>query len=335
MEDNKINILIFNNQALGDMILGTHLATVIKQDIPDCHITFAIPDNSMLTMSTNNHDKGLFEMMEILALQPNIDCFALFNNEKQGIIPVSGIKPEKEFDKIYTQSEWWSDLGIAASMMIPYYRDKLSEKEFSSLNRKDINTETKFNVCSEKITSKYSIPTIATAGPLDWNNKYKSEERRQEVLKGIESIAPDIRIIMLGADIGDRTYLQSLQILNNCKLYLGPEGSMSHIAAGLGIDTISLSSIYPREWLSPKYYHSGYHIDIVPRAEDTCDSFNCIKRKDFDYTQPQGWGNPPCQFSTWPHTCPYTKNGWSCIHNIKVEDILNEFEIWYKERYNK
>lgn len=335
MENNK-TVLVFNNQALGDMLLGTHMATLIKKDHPSWNITFAIQEEPMLTMSTNDPDKGASEMVELLRIQPNIDNFGLLNQQTGMLSIISGQQVQK-FDIMYHQSEWWSDLGAAASMQVPYYKDKGIE-----ITRENIDTETKFNVNSKK-----ELPShlrVATAGPLDWNNKVKRDETRLAVLEGLYSVGistndkgihsiDGVEVIQLGADMGNNTYLESLQILNNCHLYVGPEGSMSHMAAGLGVDTILVCSVYPPEMVAPAYYHSGNHYSVQCRKENHCGDYRCIGDKPYKDSTTQGWGNPPCKFTSWPSKCPYTPNKRSCVWNVDAEDIINKFKEWYEKDF--
>jgi len=318
------NILIFNSLAFGDAICATHLAKVIKKEYPDCNVTFAIKSNFSLTMSTNEPDQGIKEVLEILALQEAVDSTALLDQTTGILSFYSGQKVEK-YDKIYHNGEWWSDLGMVASMQIPYYKDQGLE-----IKRENIDTETSFNLNSPKELPEHI--RVATAGPLDFNNKFKNEYKRQQIMTGILETDSNIELIMLGADINRRTYLESLKILNNCHIYVGPEGSLTHFAAGLGVDTISMSSPFPGEYLSPKYYHSGYHECIMARPENHCGTFKCITPKPYDPYIAASFDGPKSEFSNWPQHCPYIEDGWSCIANVEVEDIITEFRKWYKQK---
>lgn len=326
--------LIYNNQALGDMLLGTYLAQVIKREHPDWHITFAIQNNAMLTMSTNDPDNGVSEMVEILAIQPGIDSFGLIHPQNGQLQIIKG-ESQKQFDHIYHQSEWWSDLGAAASMQVPYLLE-----QGLSIEKDKIDTNTVFTVGEERVP--FDKITVATAGPLDWNNKIKNDNTRKKILNNLKKYGLQydysFKIIELGADTVNLRYLESLKILNKCHIYIGPEGSMGHMAAGLGLDTITISSVYPEEWLAPEHYHSsGWHRAISTRKEFHCGDYKCVHEKPYR-PGPPGWGNPRSDWSTWPSRCPYITNGRSCIWNTSVEDVSKTFKEWldfrYKERWN-
>ncbi len=318
------NVLIYNSLAFGDALCGTHLAKVIKKDFPKCHITYAIKTNFSLTMSTNEPDQGKKEVLEILALQEGIDSIAMLDQATGSLLFYSGQKI-KDYDKIYHSGEWWSDLGMAASMQVPYYLD-----QNKPIIRANIDTETKFNINSTKELPEHI--RVATAGPLDFNNKFKNEYKRQRIMEGILSVDSQIELIMLGSDINRRTYLESLKILNNCHIYVGPEGSLTHLAAGLDVDTISMNSPFPASYLNPKYYHSGYHIGVMAKPEKHCGTFKCITDKPYDPTAPKSFDGPRSEFSNWPQHCYHMKDNWSCIANTNAEDVITEFKIWYNKR---
>jgi hypothetical protein len=103
-------------------------------------------------------------------------------------------------------------------------------------------------------------------------------------------------------------------------------GSLVHFAAGLGIDTISLTSVFPSEYDCPEFYHSGNHSSIKVNFPKRCAEFNCIKLKQYD--NQQTWGNPPTTFGFWPKVCSYTSTGMSCNYNITADNIIEKFEAW-------
>lgn len=303
------NILIFNTQAFGDALLGTHLAKLQK---PEDNVFFAIRDTSTLTTAEKDKD-GLIQMLDILKLQHCIEGVGIVQNNK--FIGYQ-CKPPEKFDKIITQNEWFSDLGIASSMLISYYEEQ-GYKKFPT------KVETKFNVGTKK--EKKSTLTIATAGPLDWERKWGYFPYKLiDILKN-----NNITIVFLGKDVCDNSYLKSLQELNNCHLYIGPMGSISHISAGLNVDTINICSVFPPHYDSPEYYHSGYHKSIIARSSDHCGNYKCITKKFYDKEKP-GWGNPQVKYDFWTRTCDFMESGNSCVSNIKEEDIINEFGTWYE-----
>lgn len=318
-------VLIFNSLAFGDVLCGTHLAKIIKKEHPNCHITFAIKADFSLTMSSNEPDKGKEETLEILKLQEDIDSIGMLDQATGSLLFYSGQKV-KDYDKIYHQGEWWGDLGMAASMQVPYYID-----QGYPIKRENIDTETKFNINSPKKLPDHL--RVITAGPLDFNNKFKNEFKRQRIMEGILEVDSKIELIMLGSDINRRTYLESLIILNNAHIYVGPEGSLTHFAAGLGVDTITMNSPFPASYLNPRYYHSGYHVGVMAKGEKHCTTFKCITPKIYSPTIPKSFDGPRSEFSNWPQHCPYMDDNWSCIANVNPEDVINEFKSWYNNHY--
>jgi len=191
----------------------------------------------------------------------------------------------------------------------------------------NINTETQFNVGQPK--DERNFLRIATAGAYDWAIKLGR-------IPDFSFIDRDIEIVELGRDTRPgQTYLQSLQELNNCDLYLGPAGSMQHAAVGLGLDTITVSSILPPEYDMPEFYHSGWHHTIKCAAEHHCGDYKCIVPKYFDPANSQsGWGNPTTKVDFWAKKCPFMQTGVSCIASIKDYQLENAYTEWIIKEVN-
>ena len=314
-----MHFVIHNTQAFGDMLLGTHVAKFIKKHITNCHITFAINQSATLTTAEKSPD-GLFQMAEILLLQEGLDTIGLVNDNK--IQYLMGKKsPNDSLMKIIKQYEWYSDLGIVKSMFTDLFQMGFGEH----------NTETEFwfGRYPDRPTNRLKIVTL---GPLDWNKKWGNEEGRKKILSHVSS--KNVELIQIGRDIKQQRYLQALQQMQDCHLYLGPAGSVGHAAAGVGMDTIVLCEVFPPQVLSPEFYHSGYHKSIVARAENHCGSYKCITQKKFDIIKSQeGFGNPVVEFNSfWTPTCTYMPDNKSCVAMIQPEQLIDAFDMWYNER---
>jgi len=305
------NILIINSQSFGDALLGTHLAKLIKA--PDTHISFAVRVNITLT-TRENDSQALDDMLEIFSLQEGIDSVGVIQGNsfihKKGI-PSNAIR----FDKVYSQSEWFSDAGIAASMLIPFYDE-------SGWPDKIKKVETSFNVGKSKNCPEDKI-NIAIPGKIDWIRKIGYYPKN--VIKYINSLK-DIELVYLEQDTF-KTYLQALQALNDCHLFVGPMGSLTHAAAGLNVSTISLCSVFPAHYDSPEFYHSGFHSSLTAPKSLHCGDYKCVSEKKIT-ERGKSWGNPPTLWNFWVKTCPYTANDKSCVANIQEEDIISEIQKW-------
>lgn len=328
-----MNFLVINTQAFGDALLGTHIATLIKNKNPQSNVMFAVPDKMWLTTSS---DGALDEVLEVLAIQNGIDCLAVRAQEgdKGKYKVVFG--HDKAFttaNKIYQQQEWWSDLGFARSAMIDFYIDNYSYmvQEYVEGKRSSdfIDTELKFNV--NKTKELPSHLRICVAGPMDWDRKYGKNPEIHDVLVKMQQEYPEIEILMLGRDISPVRLLTALQALNDSHLYIGPNGSLAIAAAGLGVDTIILKDIFPVEYDCPSSYHSGNHYHIGASPDKHCGTYPCITPKYFKEGGPRQWGNPKTEFGFWTFECPYMPDGQSCIKNVETNNIYETFKMWYEK----
>lgn len=308
------HVAIFNNQAFGDCLLGTHTASLYKRVYPQTLITFLV--RSTLRATTSESDIQNNELLQVLELQNGIDNVGvvLLDGSVQTKYPI-----EKPFDAVITQDRWFSDLGIVRSQSYQF-----TEPEFE-------DTETQFRVGAPK-----QLPTdrivITTAGPLDWNRKLHSERTRQQTLFGIITFLKQnnipAEIVPLGKDVDDYTILQALQRINSSHIYIGPMGVFVHAAAGLGVDTIHATSVYPPEYDSPKFYHSGWHQPI--KSEIHCKTYACVNEKSVStQVYPEG---PTTKMGFWPKHCTLTETGKSCVNSITPESIVESFKQWYSER---
>jgi hypothetical protein len=310
---------IINTQALGDCLLGTHTAKLYKQKFPDSHVAFFVREGLVPTTGEGDVDDGV--ALRLIALQEGIDSVGVVRRD--GSLVCSDPTVTK-LDEIIEQRAWFSDLGIAKSQHHVLYT-KYGDSIFT-------DSETSFNVGSEK-----RLPTdklvIATSGPLDWNRKTKNEYMRISILQKLKEFLVNNKvnaeIIMLGRDIEQEDLIVSLQRLNNSHIYIGPIGLPMHAAAGLGVDTIHITTVYPSSYDSPADYHSGWHRPIKSKIH--CGTYACVSEKKFS-TQVYAEEGPRAAFGFWPKKCPHTSNGMSCVYNTEPEAVIQAFSEWYQEK---
>jgi ADP-heptose:LPS heptosyltransferase len=315
------NVAIINTQAAGDCILGTHTARLYKKKFPDSYITFYTRKGLVPTTGEGDINDGI--IYKILKLQDSIDAVGFLENEQL----YSSSPPVKDtIDEIIVQDRWFSDLGLAKSQHSQLI-SKYGQEEFS-------DTETTFNVGSPKFLPEDHI-VISTSGPLDWNRKTKNETLRIEILIKLKKYLTDnnirARINLVGRDVERGDLLESLVNLNNSHIYIGPMGLPVHMAAGLGLDTIHVTSVYPEEYDSPKYYHSGLHYPI--KSDIHCKEYTCVKEKLFN--RDNYHEGPQAEFGFWPKTCPHNANKMSCVYNAESDKVISAFDDWYNKKGNK
>ena len=302
-----MNILVYNSQSAGDALISTHIAKQIKKDYPYSTIIFAVRQDLKVTTRENEMSEGVVDILNIISIQEGIDRVGIVSPINGSLsIMMDQKAPIGTIDKVIEISEWFSDLGIVGSQMLPYN-----------------DTDLTFIVNTSKILTEKL--TIGFAGDLDWNRKWQNPEEYKLLKEYVLNL--DANIEFFGVDcIPVQRYFSALSRLNNCHLLISPMGSLVHMAAGLIVDTISLTSVFPKVYDTPEFYkRSGWHRSI--KSKNTCKNFNCITTKNFDLNVPKGWGNPPTEEGFWPKTCKYIGN--SCVYNATAEDfikVINEYK---------
>tara|TARA_Y100000034_G_scaffold136800_1_gene215881 strand:+ start:10929 stop:11912 length:984 start_codon:yes stop_codon:yes gene_type:complete len=325
---NYKHIVIFNSQAFGDALVGTHLARLFRDKYPKAFITFAIPSYMNLTTSSSQPE-GLKDIVNILSLQYGIDNISFLRryDENNGELKiVKGKEPNVAPDLFIEQKEWWGDLGLAGSAVLPYY---LLEDP-NNISREILDTETSFSIGTKKELPEQL--TVVTQGPFEWGRKLGNEQLQKDV---VDSIRKKGKVIELDVKCFDGSYLEALQIVNNCHLFIGPAGSMAHAAAGLGVDTITIASVFPEKYDTPIDHKDGYHLAVVPKTENHCGSYKCLTKKDFSLdTYNTGIGNPPV-YDFWAKKCEFLEDGNSCVSKYTSGQILRGFDIWFMKKWLK
>jgi|TARA_X000000950_G_scaffold80626_1_gene101363 hypothetical protein len=321
-----MHICFLNTQAFGDSVLGMNAARRVKENNPTFTISFAVL--SKFNLTTNDSPAGLNEVLEVAINQPWIDAVGVAEVNNEGSITNFNFNTDSipKIEKLILQNRWYSDLGISRSNNVDV-KEFLTEEQYL-----DGNIE--LSVKSEKI--KDNKVRIATNGPLDWNRKLQSENVRLDTLYGIKEILEskniEFELNLFGVDVNITTLYQSLQLLNRHDLFIGPAGSLTHCSTALGLDTISIPSVFPASYDLPEFYSTkGYHKTINHREENHCGDFKCVSEKTHNgdnHTQ----GNPPTRWGFWLRNCPYTESKWACTKTVVAKDILDEFERWLNVR---
>lgn len=324
----KKHIVFVNLQAFGDVIHGINAARRYKKDNPEDLVTYTIKSSFQLT--TNEGFSGIGEVLEVLEQQSWLDSVGLAIFDNQGNIRGLNLNKKsdefKQVDKVIFHNNWYSDLGISKSANFPI-KEFISEETY---NQTDIVLEV------PNVENSNNILKIGTVGPLDWNRKLLSESTRLSLMFGLKDILEakkvQYEINLFGVDISNYSLLQSLQLIKNHNIFIAPLGSLIHGAAALGVDTISVPSVFPIEYDSPEFYmNTGWHKTIKHNEENHCKTYKCVTPK-LSSSGDNSFGNPPAAFGFWPKNCPYTTTKLSCTKTVKPQDILDYFERWINDR---
>jgi hypothetical protein len=316
------NVLIYNSQAAGDCMLGTHTARLYSLMFPNSNIYFCTRYG--LVPTTAEGEEESLELLQLIAMQDHIRGVGQVVNTVNGpqVQLLGNHSSPISFDEVIEQHSWFSNLGIVKSQSAALF-ERYGEIYYS-------NTETQFNVGSVKQLPKDHI-VIATPGPLDWNRKTKNEALRISFLTKLkyflEQNKISAKILLVGRDVENGTLLSSVQKLNNCHIFIGPIGFHTHMAAGLGVDTISVTSVLPEQYDNPKFYHSGWH--QFTKSQFHCGTYACVSEKTYPDASPEG---PQTKWGFWPKKCPHTENGFSCVHNTSPDVLISLFADWYAEK---
>lgn len=317
------HLIVINTQSFGDILLSTHVARLAKKYCPDTLVHFYINPN--ITLTTAEHDpEARMDMLRILFNQENIYSVGFFMNDRiySHFCKDQVMKPMTDYKTLLIQG-WSSDLGIVKSQLKPFY-DLYGITD-------EIDTETEFNVGGlmyKDITGRKL--TVGLAGEQDFLRKWHNKQEYEKLLAMVRDTKYNIDIERFGVDVENTPYSRQLARLQKCDLLISPIGSLVHCAAGLGIDTISLTSVFPVEYDCPEVYHSGWHKSIKVKYPRHCGTFKCVTNKPYD--NQSSWGNPATEFGFWPSVCPYTVNGGSCNYNITAAHIIEKFDEWYNEK---
>jgi len=294
--------------------MGTHAARFIKQAHPDSNIVFCIRENFELT-TTKIIGQGVMETLDILSLQEGIDDVGIVLADGRVMSRKNSI--QNGIYKVYNQHGWYADLGIVKSALVDIAEE---------IGWNNVNTETNFSVGEQ--LDKRPVFSVVTAGPLDWDRKLGQNIDLAKVFGYLRHLIPEATIIPLGRDINQQTYLEALKTLSTCHLYIGPMGSMTAAAAGLGVDTINVCSVFPPSFDSPEFYHSGNHHSVTAKNDKHCITYKCIKAAYYKKDEIK-INNPEVENHFWTQTCKYMPDNKSCVANITAEDIIEKIDLWF------
>ena len=133
-------VLIYNSQASGDCLLGTHTARLYKQQFPDSKIYFCV--RSGLTPTTAEGEDETASILEVLKMQEAIDGVGFVVPTPQGAMISLEDHSQPKFDEVIEQHGWFSDLGIVRSQSYQLF-NRHGREHFD-------DTDTSFSVGQKK-----------------------------------------------------------------------------------------------------------------------------------------------------------------------------------------
>lgn len=307
-EFDGIRILIFQPCAIGDNVVASLGVELLHRKFPGCTVDFLTSTKESICLLESN------PFINKVILNDNWEVFNTRDTRHDpGVVngcPSIDGPLKKEYD-LALNLYWWNP---------PMVESFLS----------DLGLDT-----------SYTRVRIYTEGvEVNFKNYFKTELRKICIQKGMggkwsgdyHKLLSDLKtygeVIEISPELG-LNYVQAAMLLSKADLTVCAEGSMSHIAAAVGCQTVTLSSVYNPKDVCVEFYQNKYlpenkkHITVVPK--DFCGNYRCISYK-IDSVR---YEPPPYRFPeprTPPHMfkpCDYKNFQKTCIHEIKVSEIVD------------
>lgn len=315
LENNEfkdLKILIFQPIAFGDLICSSLSAELLQLKYPGCTIDYLTQIGDFKSV----HEANPF-VHEVFVS----DNWELFKTRDTRYEKINGKPSEKgellkKYDIGYGLYWWNGKEGIVKSFLedleLPtdYLRIRLYTQKYKG-SIKDIWGDYKgLKICLHQDL------------PVKWKGDYQKLKVALEVFGKVKEV---------GVSTGLQ-YYESAELLRESDILVASEGSLSHVAAAVGTQTVTLSSVYPPEMVMCAYYQNKYQPvnrqHFVIRPKDFCGDFHCIGHSVEEYEHKVPPYDFPFRFPpTMMKRCNYKNYKKSCIHEgISVQDIIEVFE---------
>ena len=315
-----LKILIFHPISIGDNIISSLAPELFQIKYPGCQVDY-------FTESP--------ESVPILESNPFINKVIIDKNwckfrtrDTRGEIPNGKPTEDGELLKTYDMGYsvyWWNSPEIESfledfDLPTDYTRLRIYPTEASMQKAKIALKDTnKLRICVQIEQSK-------------WN---KSFENYYKLLNELEEFG---YMIPIGKTPGF-TYADDAAIISQADLMICSSGSIEHVAAAVGCQTVTLSPVYdPRENCAA-YYQNNYLPEnrkhVIIRPSDWCGNYRCVIKSPNDIIQkePRYGFNSEGKF---PHIhtkpCDYKDFKKTCIHEITVDEIISKVKEVIKKR---
>lgn len=312
-----MKVLIFNPCACGDNAQSSLGPELMQIKYPGCTVDFWTSTYESIPILQSN------PFINKAILSPKWEDFRLRQSEdevREGI-PARLGETAKEYDVSYGLY-WWDALPQIKSFL------------------EDLELPTEYQHVRIYTTSKE-----VKKAHFVWNNglgmsggykiavqienaKWEKGTRYAELKEGLKKFGT---VLELGKREG-YSYLDDAEIIRQADLMVCTTGSIEHVSAAVGTQTVTISPVYNPEANCVAYYQNKYmptnKQHVLVRPKDWCGNYACITENpdELIYKTPP-YGFNPDRFP--PHMvrdCNYGGFKKSCIHEIKVQDILEKVE---------
>lgn len=306
-----MKVLVFQPIAIGDVMVSSLCAELFQIKFPGCTVDYFTEFNANFHAIRNN------PFINKVIVDKDWELFRQRNSHADGVL-------KKQYDLAYSLY-WWTKPNLISSFM----EDLELPTEYTRLKLyRNFEYE-------EEIHKKYPKTGFRIAVQDQNDLKAKWDNGYEKLIEGLKKLG---EVIFVGPSL-EQPYDYTIEVLRQSDIFVGAHGSLDHAAAAVGCQSISLSTIYDPNWVTPQSYQNKYVPDYRPhisvRPLDWCKDYHCI-----DYcNKTKSFEHPPYGFSSEPkcaphkiYKCNYKNFEKSCIHEITAEYWLKVIEEAIEER---
>ena len=321
-------ILIFGHSNIGDVIYDLAVIDPLRKHYPDAEVSFLTSSrcrdivdgypgiHQIIVLDRHGKDKGFLNRLRFTAKlrKKNFDLVVVLNSSLNYLFLGS-----LDIWRIRNRKSKTSQQNHSVDIIVDMLRSKALMIEEASFNFSIKDADAVF--CENFLKQKGVAPEDILIGILPlaaWSLKswpIAKWNKLTEILHGQWGIKmlnlgklPDNEIgrrvacevsgLIIPAD--DTTLSQAKALLKRCKMFIGPDSSLLHLASCMGIETVGLYGPTPHERFYP-YFHQHNIISLK-------DKLPCM----------------PCYPGNEPSCCENNvKHDFGpCMQGIEVEDVV-------------
>lgn len=296
-----MNILVWQPSSAGDVVIASGKgAEGLKMKYPNSHLCWATETKEVICLLTRN---------------PYIDEVKLWFRDPES--------PKNYKADLRINLHWWGcKLPIQASFL----------EDLGVLGLVEPKDEVYIGNVEREVADRYLTaigwdykkPLVTIMGDMDrpWivpfngNGRWKpSECRRLPSLLSSEGYFP----LEVSAR-NDLSYATIAAIIEKSKFFIGAEGSMAHVAAGVGTPTAIIRPVYKPELTMAAFVPSnGKHVVISPKEWCVSCAATVTYERPSYFSVPEG---TPDKFPPYvDKVC--SQHPSSCLYNISAEEIMD------------
>ena len=309
-----MKILVFQPISTGDIVVSSICAELFQIKYPGCVVDYCIEADVARDLLVGNpftRDIIVTRNWDLVKKRDTLELGAL----------------AKEYDAVYSLY-WWD---AKPNMITSWLEDLQLPTDYTRVR---IYTKYYHEETADEVLKNQKRPLIMLQSDLGpkWDNQNKYNDLKTKLEKYGNVIESGGKHI---------TYGVTASMLRRCMLFIGAHGSLEHVAAAIGCQTITLSTIYKPEHVMVPFYQNKYRKSNeqcqVVRPKNWCGDFNrCITYVPTSVHHKQPPYGYPYRFP--PHMdkpCDYNGFKKTCVHEISVDEIIEVVDHTMEMRNEK